>query len=413
MPLKLVSAPWVLPIVSPPIREGAVLLDDGDTIIAVGTRAALRGEHPDVVEVRGGGALLPGLVNAHTHLELSFLAGAVPGGGGVIAWTRALGERLREGRGDTIDVAARAAAHGAKALGTVALGDVGNGTAGWRALGQAGLGGVFFHELVGSREARTGDALGDAAGERRAVPAGERPANVTAVPAPHAPYSVGPALMRRIFAAAAAAGLPTSIHLAEDPDEVALLRDGTGGWPAVLRALGASPEDRTPRLSPCAYLESLGAFATSRPPLLVHMVHADADDLRRARAAEATIVLCPRSNLHIGGRLPDVPAMLSEGLRLALGTDSLASAPDLSLWAELAALAAAFPAVPAGTWLHAATAGGARALGLSPLGALAAGRRPGLIDVTLPNGSTRAPERDLIDGAASRGPSSIDWLAFA
>jgi cytosine/adenosine deaminase-related metal-dependent hydrolase len=181
----------------------------------------------------------------------------------------------------------------------------------------------------------------------------------------------------------------------------------------VLRALGASPEDRTPRLSPCAYLESLGAFATAQPPLLVHMVHAGADDLRRARAAEATIVLCPRSNLHIGGRLPDVPAMLSEGLRLALGTDSLASVPDLSPWAELAALAAAFPAVPAGTWLHAATAGGARALGLSPLGALATGKRPGLIDVALPNGSTSAPERDLIDSAPSRAPSSIDWLASA
>src|SRR6185369_13340071 len=112
----------------------------------------------------------------------------------------------------------------------------------------------------GSRERRTGDALADAAAERASVAeralAGLAPV-VPAVPAPHAPYSVGPDLIRRIFAAAAAAGLPTTIHLAEDPDEVALLADGSGGWPEVLRAMGVDPGERAPRLGPCAYLAGL------------------------------------------------------------------------------------------------------------------------------------------------------------
>ena len=405
-PHRLVSAPWVVPVGVPPLREGALVLDADDVIVEVGPRATLRAAHQALSETRGEGVLLPGLVNAHTHLELAELAGRVPGGGGVISWTRALAGQLRE-VGDAAP-AAEEAARTAKALGTAALGDVGNGTAGWRALGAAGLQGLFFHELVGSREARTGDALADAARERAAVAPADRPARVAAVPAPHAPYSVGPALLERIFAAAAAAGLPTSIHLGEDPDELALLRDGSGGWPAVLRALGASPEERSPGLEPCAYVAARGGFSTAHPPLLVHMVHASADDRRRAREAGATVVLCPRSNLHIGGRLPDVPALLDDGVALALGTDSLASAPDLSLWAELDVLANAFPTVAPRVWLHAATAGGAAALGLSHLGALAPGQRPGLLDV-LPADPSGDPERALVTAA----PLTLRWLVPA
>ncbi|HEY8923897.1 MAG TPA: amidohydrolase family protein, partial [Polyangia bacterium] len=360
-PARLFSAPWVFPVARPPIRDGAVAVDASGTILGVGPRAeVLGGRGP---EIRCEGALVPGLVNAHTHLELSWLAGAVPGGDGVIAWTRRLIEKATAARaGEEPRLAAAcAAARAAHALGTAAFGDVGNGILGWRAMAQAGLPGLFFHELVGSRERRTGDALGDAAAERAAALepelAGVPPA-IPAVPAPHAPYSVGPDLLRRIFAAAAAAGLPTSIHLAEDPDEVALLANGSGGWPDVLRAMGVDPGERAPGLGPCAYLARLGAFGPrdghgAPPPLLVHMVCAGPDDRRRAREAGATVVLCPRSNLHIGGRLPDVAAFIDDGVALALGTDSLASAPDLSLWAEMRALSIAFPEVPARRWLEA------------------------------------------------------------
>jgi len=429
-PAQVFSAPWVLPIVRPPIRDGAVAVDAGGTIVAVGPRADVLGGlgFHDELEVRCEGALVPGLVNAHTHLELSWLSGAVPGGDGVIAWTRRLVEKVTAARAtkdattteNSRFAAAVAAAHAARALGTAALGDVGNGILGWRAMAHARLRGLFFHELVGSREHRTGDALADAAAERATVLepelAGATP-TIPAVPAPHAPYSVGPDLIRRIFAAAAAAGLPTTIHLAEDPDEVALLADGSGGWPEVLRAMGVDPGERAPRLGPCAYLAGLGAFgasdgAAAPPPLLVHMVCAGPGDRRRASEAGATVVLCPRSNLHIGGRLPDVAALIEEGVALALGTDSLASAPDLSLWAEMRALAAAFPEVPPRRWLEAPTDGGARALGLgSTLGALDVGRRPGLVcvDARIAPGEPQ-PERALI---ANAEPSAIRWLALA
>ncbi len=431
--MRLISARWVLPMSAPPIREGAIVLHDdsaeergdggadpGDTarrqdkvharIAAVGTRADLRRSHPGLAEERANGALLPSLVNAHAHLELSALRDQVPGGDGLVNWTRRLAGRLTNLDPIRVLDAAFAAANTAKAFGTGAIADVGNGIAGWRVLGRLGLGGIFFHELVGSRETRTGDAIEDAAVERAALAASERPTNVPAVPAPHAPYSVGPALLRRIFASAASSGRCTTIHLAEDLDEIRLLRDGEGAWPDVLRAMGVDPLERTPHLSPTAYLESLGAFKTAHAPLLVHMVHVTADDRARARAAGATVVLCPRSNLYIGRRLPDVPAFLTDGIALAIGTDSLASAPTLSPWEDIATLATHFPDVAPGVWLRAATTGGAVALGLANMGSLAPGKRPGLLDVGLAepgDESTANPERALV---ANPHPS-VSWMS--
>jgi cytosine/adenosine deaminase-related metal-dependent hydrolase len=409
--MRLVSAPVVVPMVPAGttwLADGAVALDEDDTVRAVGPRAELRRRYADAPEARAEGALLPGLVNAHTHLELGALAEGLPRGEGLPPWAmayvRAAEAHTPEERRD----AATSAAAEAVRLGTAAVGDVGTSLASIPGIAAAGLRGSFFHELLGSRDARTGDALADAARERAAVAKRSAwPVGLGYVPAPHAPYSADPGLLRRIFAAAARTGLPTSIHVAEDPDELALLADGVGRWPAILAAMGVDVAARVPRAQPVAYLASLGAFAGPAPPLLVHMVHASADDRRRAREAGVTAVLCPRSNLYIGGRLPDAPALLADGVALALGTDALASSPDLSVFGEIAALHEAFPAVPALAWLEAATVGGAHALRLPACGAISPGRRPGLIDVALED--DRAPLETLV-----RNPRPpLRWMARA
>jgi cytosine/adenosine deaminase-related metal-dependent hydrolase len=404
--MRLLSAPWVVPIAVAPLREGALLVDAGGEVVAVGPRSELRRRYVHAPEERGAGALLPGLVNAHTHLELAALAGAVPGGDGLVAWAtalmRALGGADIGGRVSRARIAEAAAA--AASAGTAAVGDVGNSLIAAPCIGRAGLRGTLFHELIGSREAKTGDALADAARELAEGDHGTWPEGLRYVTAPHAPYSVGPDLLRRIFSAVGRRRLPTTIHVAEDPDEIALLRDGGGRWPAVLAAMGVEVASRVPRLGPLAYLASLGAFDTAAPPMLVHMVHAAPEDLQIAARAGSTVVLCPRSNLHIGGQLPDVEAMLAAGVPLALGTDSLASAPDVSLWGEMALLSARFPQLPAMRWLEAATRGGAEALRLSSFGVLAAGKRPGVIDVSLDD--LEAPLESLV-----RNPSpTVRWM---
>ncbi|HEX3904846.1 MAG TPA: amidohydrolase family protein [Polyangia bacterium] len=404
--MRIVSARWVVPIDRPPVSEGAIALDDDDQVRMVGARAALRAEFSGAPEERADGVLLPGLVNAHCHLELSALADAVPGGGGFIAWAQRFLKKVGETPRELRRAAAEAAAAGAARFGTAAIGDVGNTLDAAPAIGAAGLSGVLFHELLGSREAKTGDALADAARER-AEAASTWPTDLGYVRAPHAPYSVGPDLMRRIFAAASAEKRATSIHVAEDEQELALLRDGTGAWPAMLAAMGIDASTRAPGKSPVEYLASLGAFDGPAPALLVHMVCAGAADRRIAREAGATVVLCPRSNLHIGGRLADVPALLDDGVPIALGTDSLASTPDLSLWGEMATLAVHFPSVPAARWLEAATRGGAEAIGLPAHGTLAPGKRPGVLDVLIDD--LAAPVESLV-----RDPSpTLRWVAHA
>jgi aminodeoxyfutalosine deaminase len=404
--MRIISARWIVPIDRPPVSEGAIAVDDDGTVRMVEARAAVRAEFSGAPEERADGVVVPGLVNAHCHLELSALAEVVPGGGGFIAWAQRFLKKVGETPRESRRVAAGEAAEAAARCGTAAIGDVGNTLDAAPAIGAAGMGGVLFHELLGSREAKTGDALADAARER-AEAASTWPADPGYVRAPHAPYSVGPELMRRIFAAAAAEKHATSIHIAEDEDEVALLRDGSGAWPSMLAAMGIDAAPRAPGKSPVDYLASLGAFDGPAPPLLVHMVCAGADDRRIAREAGATVVLCPRSNLHIGGRLPDVPALLDDGVPLALGTDSLASTPDLSLWGEMATLARHFPSVAAARWLEAATRGGARALGLSAHGALTPGRRPGLLDVQVDD--LAAPIESLV-----RNPHpTLRWVAQA
>jgi len=405
-PARLISAPWVLPMASPALAEAAVVINHENTIVAVGPRAEIKPEFASLPEERAQGALLPGLVNAHTHLELSVLSGHVRGGEGLPSWAVQLGRETAVFSTEQHCEAARRAALAAVAAGTAAVGDVGNTLLAVPALAGAGLGGVFFHELLGSREVATGDALADAEREHREFVRGtDWPANLARVPAPHAPYSAGPDLLRRIFAAAAGTGHPTSIHVAEGEDEIQLLRDGTGRWAEILASLQVPLGSRTPGLGPLAYLESLGAFAGDRPPLLVHMVCASVEDIALAQRHRAPVVLCPRSNLHIGGRLPDVRAFLAAGLNLALGTDSLGSSPDLSLWGEMAALALHFSDTAPEIWLRATTTGGAATLGLAALGALAPGKRPGIIDVTPVD--TRAPWASLVANAFP----SIRWAA--
>jgi cytosine/adenosine deaminase-related metal-dependent hydrolase len=407
--VRIVSARWVIPIDRPPIADGAVALADDGTVLALGSRAEVRAEVADAAEEEHAlGVLLPGLVNAHAHLELSPLADAVPGGGGLVPWAGAVMRASAALDGDRRADAAALAAAAAVRLGTAAIGDVGNTLAAAPGIGRAGLRGVLFHELVGSREAATGDAIADAAREKaRADAASPWPAGLTWARAPHAPYSAGPDLLRRLFALARAEGHPTSIHVAEDEDELALLRDGTGRWAAVLEAMGVDPRTRASGRGPVATLAELGAFDGDDPPLLVHVVHADDEDRRLAARAGATAVLCPRSNLHIGGRLPDVAGLLVDGVPIALGTDSLASTPDLSLWGEMTTLAAHFPSIPADRWLEAATRGGARALRLPALGTLTVGKRPGLVDVLVDD--VAAPIESLV-----REPHpSLRWVARA
>lgn len=365
-------AHWVLPIDAPPIRDGWVATEGG-RIVGVG------GGEPHADGSRQ--AILPGLINAHTHLELSWMAGRVPPAASMGAWIRNL-MALRRGAAPSEEAqrhAAAAAVAGARARGTVAFGDIGNSLMGAAVLADAGVPAVLFHELIGFGPA---DARARAREGASRVLEGVRPP-VRPGLAPHAPYSVSPDLFRAIAEEAAAHRLPSSVHLGESKEEVEFLMTGRGEIAEALRHLGAWNDAWSPpAVDPVEYLDELGVLSPGL--LIVHATQLAPSALERLAARGCVIVSCPRSNRWVGAGAPPIDDFYASGAAVTFGTDSLASAPDLDMFAELAAARAA-SSVPAAALLESATLIAARALGLdSDLGSIAVGKRAALVAVRVP-----------------------------
>jgi cytosine/adenosine deaminase-related metal-dependent hydrolase len=398
--IRVVAAPWVLtgraggPQPLPPaIADGAVALD-GDRVVAVGPRAEVearhgRGEPLDAV-------LLPALVNAHLHLELSHLAGRVPGGEGLPAWIeRFVRARLAAGDDGAPAAMARAAAQLVEA-GVAAVGDVSNGLGSLAPLGEAGLAGTVFHEVFGAAPERLAAARQAARAVRaRAVPA----RGLRAVESPHAVYSTdGDGLLELL------AGPPASLHLAEDPAEREWVATGGGPFAALRARMGGAPGPAQPARSAVA----LAAPRLAPGWLAVHCVDLDGEDLALLAASGATAVLCPRSNAHISRARPPLARLLAAGVPLAVGTDSLASSPSLAPLAELAWLRRDQPEVPARALLPLAWNG--PAVGAPGVGRLEPGRAPGLLAAPL-HGERPADPFELL--ASGEGPLGrhVEWVA--
>jgi aminodeoxyfutalosine deaminase len=199
-----------------------------------------------------------------------------------------------------------------------------------------------------------------------------------------------------------------SVHLAESVDEVEFLYTGEGAWRTLLEDLDSWVEGwRPPSCRPVAFLERLGWLGPTT--LVTHGVQLDDDELAALARAGSTLVTCPRSNQWVGVGPPPVARFAASGVRVAVGTDSLASAPDLNLFGELAELRRLAPEVPAATLLAWATVNGARALGFSDIGAVTPGCNAALIAVELPRHRTDV-EECLVQGVEPERVQRIDAL---
>jgi aminodeoxyfutalosine deaminase len=408
-------ADWLLPISDAPIAGGSVSLDDGRIVgvhDAAGTGAI------DLGRV----AILPGLVNAHTHLELSYLHGVIAPSPDFGQWVRTI-MATRQQYPDPADVRivepARRAIAAARACGTALLGDVSNTLVTVPMLCEMGMPAQVFYELLGFTEhdpdgrVRAARArIDELAGLPAGLPAGASAkagagADVRISLAPHAPYSVSAALFQAIRADLDAhPAAVSSVHLGEPPEEIELLRHGTGAIRAVLEDLGRWASDwRPPGVSPVEYLADLGVLDARL--LVVHGVQFDGEDLTTLRSVGATVVSCPRSNVHVGVGPPPLEVFYAMDVDVAFGTDSLASVADLNLFAELAEARRLAPRVRARRLLQSATLAGARALGRGrEFGSIEVGKRAALIAVRVPEGVSDVEEY-LVGGIE---PAAIAWL---
>jgi cytosine/adenosine deaminase-related metal-dependent hydrolase len=414
---QVFSAAVVIPVVAPPVMDGAVAVVDGH-IAHCGSRRwvlrALRADGLDFAERHWDGALLPGLVNAHTHLQYTRMDSVgARNYGGFWDWSHAFAEVYHSSdpavRASALDWG-RAAADGAQQsirAGVTALADVVTDLPALTALQDAGLRGLAYWEVFDfSNEswAEHGRA------ETRKV---LREARVGSLGlSPHAPYSLGSAPLLEVPDLARQAQMRIHIHLGEDPAEAdvplpapappwvrATDADGGDGWPSYGALRGAGR-----RVSSARFVDSLGVLGPDCH--VAHGVYLDDADRALLRLRGTAVALCPRSNAVIGLDEPPVAAYLREGSRIAVGTDSLASSPSLDLLADVALLFQLARSqgytsddLPA-RLLRAATLGGAEAMGMAD-----GPQRIGQLGVGAP-----ADMCFLEIGAAARASSAKDAL---
>ena len=361
------------------VERGAVAVDSSGAVLAAGPRSAVAVAYAGLPEERVRGVIVPGLVNAHTHVELSALRGRTTAGRGFVAWVDGmLAARTEVDEAEEVEGIVRGVAE-LVASGTVAVGEVTNTLAAVSTLRRANLAGYVFHEIFGLHE---GTALArlDAMGHHAAALAFSDEDALRWSPSPHTLHTTHPNVVTAIATKARARRGRFSVHLAEHAGERAALERGTGPMVAWLEARTQTPREafRWHAAGPVAVADTLGLLASDA--LLVHLTDARPEELELVARRGAHVVLCPRSNLFIETRLPPLLEMRRSGIAPALGTDSLASCPTLDVLAEAKALHERFAEVPAHEFLAMATINGARALDVhGALGSFEPGKTPGVL----------------------------------
>lgn len=388
--MKILSAKYVLPIAAPPIEGGAVAFE-GETISAVGTRDEILERFPDIdAEDFGEAAILPGLVNVHSHLELTALRGfADEHDHDFYNWllkvTAARGERLNE---SDVRISAIAGAVEGALAGVTCFGDIGRlGVAGLEALKSVGLRGVVFQESEFCPDDRTADDDFAKLVENFTSLREHETDRVLVGLSPHAPYTVSAKLFQKIARYAVENNVRTSIHASESIMEEDLMIHGTGFFAGVYEKFGFN--FKSPGISTIEYLDELGVLAAK--PLLAHCVRVSDRDIDLIAESDSRIAHCPKSNAKFGHGAAPFHRFLARGINVGLGSDSMASNNTCDIFEE-ARFAALFarnsgsgaPFVQPYQMIETATLGGARALGLeSMIGSLEPGKQADLIVVGL------------------------------
>lgn len=392
------KARYLFPISSPPIADGVVTIDAG-RIAAVGQDAV-----GCPVTDLGSVALLPGLINAHTHLEFSGLASPLGTPGMAFTdWIRlAVAHRRRLLLPFDLIIDVRNGAWECRCNGTIAVGEIATTSWGNRVDSRFSHQTIFLEiigllpELAETRLAAARKHLSESAATKFWRPG----------LSPHAPYSVHPDLFGSLLGLASTNNVPVAFHLAETLDELDLLATGGGPFRKLLIDLGAWDETAIPRgTRPLDYLRRL--VDSGVQALVIHGNYLDADEINlvAAHPDRLTVVYCPRTHAYFGHARHPLPQLLAAGANVALGTDSRASNPDLNLLEEIRFVARHFPDIPPATVLELGTLRAARALQWEKyIGSIEPGKLAALVSVPLADEAAADPHWLIYESSEPAAP---------
>lgn len=347
------------------IENGYVRVKCGK-IIETGHIADLLGYSGRILDA-GPGVISPGTINAHTHIELSFLEGKLDTSSGFRKWVKDLIALRNDTSCDDILFSAREALLRAAANGTAYFADISTLGLSGDIFKGTGIHGTGFHEYLGNTDSFTHKGFQEDSG------------NLALSFAAHAPHTTSPELIRLLKKMTSSMNLPLSIHLDESDDEREFITKANGEWADFLTSRYIEWKSwPLPSVSPVFYLDGLGVI--DRLTLCVHVCGAGRNDLQVLKERQASICICPRSNMNLHGVLPDIKTMISLGINPCIGTDSLASSETLSVFDEIRFLADRFSCLDSKTLFRMATENGAECLGVSHLfGTLENGREAFLV----------------------------------
>lgn len=394
-----IHARWIVPVVSPPIENGRVVVDGG-RIVSVEEGIPQPGD----VDY-GDAVVLPGFVNAHTHLELTRMRGRVPFDGSFVDWLRGIVIlQMTEGGEQTVRAAVGEGLSQSAAVGVTTVVDIGCGqwtAEAWRAT-TVNL--VGLSEVIGMGPRRFDPhtrSIDQVIAGCSAMLDGSHVVECSRLIygiSPHAPYSTAPDIYRRVIDYVRLRGLPIATHLAETREECEFLARGTGSFRELLEGLGLwDGSFSPPGCSPVEYAERLGLLECR--PILAHVNYVSDSDIELLARYGAGVAYCPRTHEFFQHEPHQYRRMLERGVNVCLGTDSLASTGSLSILDELRFLRQMDSSLPSEVLLEMATIRGARAAGQErETGSIEAGKRADLTVIPLSEPSAACPIEDILSG---------------
>ena len=380
----ILRAKYVMPNSRTIIENGAIAIQ-GSRIVDIGLYPTIRSSSTSPIHDLGEAVLMPGMVNSHTHLDLTNIADSIQR---IPKFTDWIFQIVGKRNPSTIEPSVREGVQQSLAGGATTVGDIDGTGESAQVLKDTPIRKVVFFEVLGFSDERADLGLARLAAYLRASLAPD--SLLTPALSPHAPYSTSADIYRQCVASS----LPVCTHVAETKEELEFLSSGTGPFLDYLEAFGISTAGwQPPRLTPVQYMETLGILR--KDALLAHCNYLTDADITLLAESGVSVVFCPRSHHYFYHTDHPVLQLIERGINVAIGTDSLASNWSLNLSDELKFLARTQPGLRPETLIDMVTYNGARALGLAKVGRLEKDWQADIIAVQIPNDGRPAIEQIL------------------